>query len=109
MTESWLEKLERLDAEATAGPWRVIGRDYAIRGFPQVEMSDSAGSYFPVNTPEIADLICLLRNRAGEIAALVAAVDSTLEAWNTHDSGYIEQRIHEMRKARANLLRPEEG
>jgi hypothetical protein len=47
--------------DATPGPWRVVGRNYALQGFPQVEMNTPEGHYFSVNFPYDADFIATAR------------------------------------------------
>lgn len=57
-----IERLRELLQKATPGPWRVVGRDFCLKGFPQVEMNTPDGHYFPVNFAEDADLIVETRN-----------------------------------------------
>ena len=68
-----LERLKELEQAATPGPWRVVGRGYRLRGFPQVEMPDEKISYFPVDTDANADLIVTLRNNAEALIEVAEA------------------------------------
>jgi hypothetical protein len=77
MTPERLAEIRARAEAATPGPWRVVGRDFAIKGFPQVELPTKEQHYFPVNFPCDADFIAAART---DIPDLLAYVDALREA-----------------------------
>jgi hypothetical protein len=71
---AYLDAVEKRANAATVGPWSVVGRDYKIKGFPQIELPTERQHYFPVNFPEDADFIAASRTDVPRLLRLVRAL-----------------------------------
>jgi hypothetical protein len=67
-----LDDLKEKLLKASAGPWRVVGKDkWRLIGFSQVEVSDPEQHYFPVNFENDAEFIVAARNNLPKIFAFI--------------------------------------
>lgn len=65
----------RLEA-APPRPWKVVGENYCLEGFPQVEYADERGSYIRVHKAADAHFIA---NAPTDLAALISEVEALRE------------------------------
>ena len=88
MSERLAARLAAMRARVEAagpGPWRIVGADsWHLEGFPQVELNDERGSYFPVNNDRIAEFVAHAR---ADVPLLLAVAEAAAQVCRSLDDG----------------------